>query len=114
MLHDFKIDINKDANDKFTSTVSSHEPDVCMADYVYLCMEALDTQELLDAIGRLHAFLTATGWSDMAKRVKSVEKVVRDTSPEDDEVIHDMACCWLSHMQRKMFHDLVDGEYSGN
>lgn len=114
MLHEFKINIDKDANGKFTSIVSHNEPDVCMADYVYLCMEALDTRELLDAVGRLRAFLAAAGWPDLAKRVSCVEKIVKNASPEDCEVIHDMTCCWLSHMQRKMFRDLVDGGCIGD
>lgn len=110
MLCEFKINVGKDENGKFTS-VSNREPDVCMADYVYLCMEALDTEELLEAMKRLRAFLTTTtAFSDLVKRVEGVERIIRNTPPEDDELVHDMACCWLSNLQRKLFQDLV-GEY---
>lgn len=90
--------------------IKNREPDVCAGDYVYLCMEALDTEELLEAMTRLHAFLVATGWTDLAKRVESVERAIEDASPENDEAVHDMACSWLSLLQRKLIRDIVGEE----
>lgn len=90
--------------------IKNSEPDICAGDYVYLCMEALDPEELLDAMTRLRAFLVATGWTDLAKRVESVEKVIKTAAPENDEVVHDMTCCWLSNLQRKLVRDLIGDE----
>jgi hypothetical protein len=106
MMHESKIN----ANGKFAS---NHEPNLCMADYIYLCMEAPDTEGLLDAMERLRAFMATSELPDTAERIKGAEEIVR-RSPKNDKIVHDMVCCWLIQMQRKLLQDLVDGEYTGD